>query len=134
MRASWYAKALFALTEEKVLSEEKIAAHFIGTVSANGHAHMLPKILRSYERLVSKQEKKETIEVVTATALSQEDVGKLLRKEPWSSILSPQHKRVERKIDPTVIGGVLARTSSARIDMTHKNMLMQIYQNMTSQL
>lgn len=134
MRASWYAKALYDLETSSTLTPEKLVEQFVGTVEANGHLYMLPRILRAYERSTSKQEKRETIEVTTAFEMAQSEVLALLRSEPYSNILSPKHKRVVRKVDSNVIGGVIARTSTSRVDMSHKNMLIQIYQNMTNQL
>ncbi len=134
MRASWYAKALYGVTTEGALSEADAVERFLGTVSANGHTHMLRKILRAYERLLATHAKREIIEVTTATELSQAEVAQLLRKEPFSNILSSKHKRVLRRIDPAIIGGAVARTSASRVDQSHKNMLVQIYQNMTNHL
>jgi F0F1-type ATP synthase delta subunit len=71
MRASWYAKALYALTASGDSPSESVITHFVGTVSKNGHTHMLHKILRAYERILAKQAKHETITVTTALALSE---------------------------------------------------------------
>jgi F0F1-type ATP synthase delta subunit len=95
---------------------------------------MLHKILRAYERILAKNEKHETIEVTTATPLSEPEVAQLLRSEPFAKLISGTHRRVKRKVDPTIIGGAVARTSTSRTDASHKHMLMQIYQNMTNTL
>lgn len=134
MRASWYARALYDISLSGLLSEEKTIAHFMGTLSANGHTHMLPRILRVYERIATKEAKKETIVLTTATEIPEAHVAALLRKEPFSHILSGAHRRVERVVDESIIGGAIARTSTLRVDHSHKNMLVQIYQNMTNQL
>lgn len=134
MRSSWYAKALFDLTEKSTLAEDTLIQHFVGTITRNGHLHMLPRILRSYARIKAKALKRATIEVTTATPANEREVLALLRNEPFSRILSPKHKRVVRLVDPNIIGGTIARTSSARVDMSYKSMLVGIYQNMTNHL
>ncbi len=134
MRASWYAKAIYDLVETGVMSEEKSIEHVVGVVRMNGHEYMLPKIVRAIERIAQKREKHETIEVITANELPQEEVSALLRKEQFARILSPLHKRVVRKVDETLIGGTIVKTDSVRIDMSYKSALREIYQNMTNTL
>lgn len=134
MRASWYAKAIHDLVETRALSEEKALEHVIGVVRMNGHEYMLPKIVRAMERIAQKRAKHETIEVITAEILPEKDVSALLKGEQFSKILSPLHKRVVRKVDPTLIGGTIVKTDSERIDMSYKRMLQEIYQHMTNTL
>ena len=133
MRPSSYAKALFAVAGEGTLSEEKLLEHFLGTLRTNGHVHMLPRVLRAYERILAKHTKKETIEVTTATELSQTEVATLLRKEPFANVLTTLHKRVERKVDSSVVGGAIVRTSGTRIDASYKRKLLDLYQSLTTQ-
>lgn len=134
MRASWYAKAIYELVETGAMSKEKSVEHVVGVVRMNGHEYMLPKIVRAIERIAQKNAKHETIEVITANELPQTEVSALLRQEQFAKILSPLHKRVVRKVDPTLIGGTIVKTDSERIDMSYKRMLQEIYQNMTNTL
>lgn len=132
MRASWYAKALYGLTTAGKPVDEKIVENFVGVVAQNGHAHMLQKIIRLYAHMLDRHKKRETIEVVTAVPISETDVTQLLRKEPLMKLLASGHRRVQRNVDPSIIGGVIVRTSNERTDMSYKHMLIRIYQEMTS--
>jgi|GEM_PF-1746775 len=133
MRASYYAKALYDLGTSSSLTPDALLSNFLSVVSLNGHQHMLPRIVRFYEKSLKKREKEEIIGVTTAVESSQTDITALLRKEPFSKILSSSHKRVVRSVNPGIIGGVVVKTNSSRIDASHKNSLIQIYQQMTKQ-
>jgi F0F1-type ATP synthase delta subunit len=134
MRASYYSRALHALLATAPTSSEKLLKQFTETVVANGHAHLLPKIVRSFEKLTVKDEKASTIEVVSATPLTEAAVAALLKQEPYKLALSPSHKKVVRKTDDAVIGGIVVRTGAMRIDGSHKRALLDLYQNMTNTL
>ena len=131
MRASHYAHALLEMLPEHASHEEKLMENFVKTVQANGHAHLLPKILRSFGRIVEKEEKASTIEVTSATALSESETASLLRAEPYRLALSSNHRRVIRKTDKGIVGGTLVRTGTMRIDASYKRMLLDLYKNMT---
>ena len=132
MRASHYAKALFDLTENGKITDAVLVERVVATATANGHAHLLPKIARSFERIVAQEEKRRTIVVTGATALSQEDVIKLLKREPYSRALSADHKKVVRKTDDTLVGGVVVRAGSLRVDGSYKRALLDLYQSLIS--
>jgi F0F1-type ATP synthase delta subunit len=128
MRASYYAQALYDLALTEKGGEEKLIRQFVETVAGNGHAHMLPKILKSYERIANKEARKSTIEVTSAAPLSEENVLLLLKKEPFKNVLTVSHKKVVRKTDDTLVGGVVVRTGAMRIDASYKRMLLDLYQ------
>lgn len=132
MRASWYAKTLAALEDSGALSEPKILDQFIAVVEQNGHTHMLRKIIRGYERIIARKTAHETIEVTTASAISEAEVATLLRTAPFAQVLSPEHKRVIRKVDPTLIGGAVARTDRMRIDASYKRTLADLYHSLVT--
>lgn len=133
MRASYYAQALYELALAEKGGEEKLIRQFVETVAGNGHAHMLPKILKSYERIAEREVRKSTIEVTSAAPLSEEKVLALLKKEPFKHALTAAHKKVVRKTDDTLVGGVVVRTGAQRIDASYKRMLLDLYQSITSQ-
>ena len=134
MRASWYSQALYEVLTSHKGDEEKLLKQFKETVIRNGHAHMFPKILRSYERLLAKKQKEATIEVTSATLLSEKAVAELLKKSPYKNVLSTSHRSVGRKVDETITGGVVVRTSTMRIDASYKRMLLELYQKITANL
>ena len=134
MRASLYAQAFHELVASKKIGEETLVKQFVATVAANGHAHLLPKIVRSLGEIERKEEKKETIEVASAKELSTGDVTELLKREPFKHALSPLHKKVVRKTDPTLVGGTIVRTGALRIDASYKRSLLELYRHITEEL
>ncbi|OGZ07808.1 MAG: hypothetical protein A3C13_03950 [Candidatus Lloydbacteria bacterium RIFCSPHIGHO2_02_FULL_50_11] len=133
MRASYYAKAFHELTAAQTIEGGTLVKQFVATIIGNGHAHMFPKIVRSLERHLRREEKKSTIEVTSAKELSPAQVSGLLRQEPFKHALSAKHKKVQRKTDETLVGGVVVRTGAFRIDASYKRSLAELYQSLTSQ-
>ena len=132
MRAIHYAKAFHELALSKKVEGATLVKQFVGTVAQNGHTHLFPKIVRSLERTLSREEKKETIEVTSAKELSPEEVRKLLKKDPFKHALSSAHKKVIQKVDETLVGGSVVRTGSLKIDASHKHSLLELYQSVIS--
>ena len=132
MRASYYAKALREIEVSGKIPEEKLVDHFLGILTQNGHTHMLPKILRSYERMRSKEEAQSTIEVISAAPMTEHEVQSLLKKDPFRNALTASHKKVIRKTDATLVGGVVVRSGTTRHDASYKRMLLELYQSLTT--
>ena len=132
MRGTHYAHALQEILKSSPKDEDTLLKNFAGTVVANGHAHLFPKIIKSFERMLAKDVKAGTIEVTSAKPLAQEEVAALLKKEPFKNALSVSHKRVERKVDDGIIGGIVVRTGTTRIDGSYKRALLDLYQSLIS--
>lgn len=132
MHASYYAQAFHELATSEKGDGEKLTKQFVATVVGNGHAHLLPKIVRSLLRINRRVEKKETIEITSAKAISTEHVAQLFKQDPFKHALSPSHKKVIRKVDETLVGGTIVRTGALRIDASHKRALLELYQSLIS--
>ena len=133
MRGKYYALALHEVLRTSSTKEETLLQHFIETVRANGHAYLFPKIIRALEGIIAKEIQASTIVVTSAKPLADEKVLALLKKEPFKNALSTSHKKVARKTDDGIIGGVIVRTGTTRIDASHKRALLDIYQSLISQ-
>ena len=133
MRGKYYALALHEVLKTSPTKEETLLKHFIETVRANGHAYLFPKIIRAFEGIIAKEVKASTIVVTSAKPLTDEKVLAILKKEPFKNALSLSHKKVARKTDDGIIGGVVVRTGTTRIDASHKRALLDIYQSLISQ-
>lgn len=131
MRASYYSRALHAALGEHPEAEAKLLKQFAETVAANGHSYLLPKIIRSFEKLTAKDEKDGTIVVISAIALTAENTQELLKKEPFKHALSTSHKKIVRTVDGSLVGGVVVKTGSTRIDGSYKRALLDLYQHIT---
>lgn len=132
MRAYHYARALEDLIKEDPKNEEQIMRHFFETIEKNGHEYLLRKVLRSFIRLNQRAVKLSTIEVVTAEPIADTEVQKILKQSPFNKILTTSHKRVARTVDDTLIGGIIVRTGSERVDNSYKRALTELYQHITN--
>lgn len=132
MRATHYAKALYSAITDHPNNEEKLVGNFIETLTANGHTHFLPRIIRSILRYHARDEKERTISITSSKELSEKDTQEILRKEPFKNLLAASHKRVERIIDDSVIGGVIVRTKAVRVDASYKRALLELYKSITA--
>jgi F0F1-type ATP synthase delta subunit len=128
MRASWYAKALIDLSS--TLPEDELVTRLVGTLKNNNHLHMLPQVVRAYERLLLRKDRHSTITVTTERPYEQSEVSALLRKDDFARALTVTHKRVVRVVDPTIVGGAIVRTSSLRVDRSYKRALLDLYRSL----
>ncbi len=130
MRASWYAKALIHLAPS--MPEDELVTRLVSTLKHNGHMHMLPKIVRAYERLVSRRDRHSTITVTTERPYEQAEITQLLRQDDFAKTLTTTHKRVVRVVDPTIVGGAIVRTSKDRVDRSYKRALLDLYRSLVT--
>ena len=130
MRAVHYAEALYSVITDHPKDEEKLIGNFVETLKANGHTHFLPRIIRSILRYHARDEKARTISITSAKELSEKDTQEILRKEPFKNLLSASHRRVERIVDDSVIGGVIVRAKAVRVDTSYKRALIELYQSL----
>ena len=131
MRAAHYAYALEELLREEPTKETELVDRMLTVVHQNGHDHLLKKILRAFTKLHDRHIKRSTIEVVTATPITEADVQKLLKSEPFKKILSADHKHVKRTVDDSIVGGTIVRTGAERVDTSYKRALIELYQHIT---
>lgn len=131
MRAAHYAHALEELLKEQPTKETELVERLLTVVHENGHDHLLKKILRSFTKLHERDAKKSTIEVVTSSPITESEVQKLLKIDPFKRILSPDHKHVKRSVDDTIVGGTIVKTGGQRIDQSYKRALIELYQHIT---
>jgi F0F1-type ATP synthase delta subunit len=88
-----------------------------------GAVRLLPRILTSYQRLISR----ESVSEATLTVAKQSDADLLLSKESHVALTKPKVI-----IDETLIGGHIYRVGGKRIDASHKGALLNLYHKITS--
>jgi F0F1-type ATP synthase delta subunit len=133
MRAIHYAKALQRQSETSSVDEasERVRA-LIGVLQRNGHIHLLGKIVRSYEKLTRRRQASRTITIASARPLDETVVTALLRDERFRSLIRPEHSMVERRVDDTLVDGVVVRTKGERVDASAKRALLDLYDRLAS--
>ena len=132
MRAAQYAEALYRAAKEHPHKEDALLSNLTETLKANGHTHFLPRIVRSLERFRTRDEKEGTIRITSSRELTEKETQELLRKEPFKNLLDTSHKRVERVVDDSIIGGAIVSTKSQRVDGSYKRALLELYKSITN--
>ena len=114
---------------EKVLDEllsDKVSAHTLGLLSfivTQGRARQLPQILEQVSQLAADARQMVVAEVRTAVPLDDAQQAELAK-----SLSSATHKKVSVKviIDPSILGGVVAKVGDTVIDGSIKHRLDQL--------
>jgi F-type H+-transporting ATPase subunit delta len=87
--------------------------NFLRLVAEKGRAGEIDEIAQEFERLAAEAEGLLEVELTTAYELSDDEASAILRK-----IESASGRRVEatRKVDPSLIGGIVLHVGSQRLD------------------
>ncbi len=129
MRASTYVQTLEHILASEQIPED-LAERFVNVLRTNGHTHLLPKILRQLARRTARRSLGATITVTSATPLTEKEVQALLQQSQEKALIGPQHKRVDRIVDPTLISGTVVRTRAGCVDRSAKSQLLELYHSL----
>jgi len=99
---------------ESVLGDaDESFRHFVSLVAEKNRAGELLEIHTEWERLLAAEEQVLTVELTTAVELSDEEAAEIVGK-----IEKASGRKVEatRDVDPNLIGGLVLRAGSMRVD------------------
>ena len=123
-----HAKALKAILEKMGASE--LSIKFVLLLAAKRRLFVLVQIIKQYESLVARSRGETEAEVIAARALNDAEINELktalkakLGKEP----------RLQTKVDPTLLGGLIVKVGSRMIDSSIRTKLMGIRAAMRGQ-
>jgi len=112
------AKALAAVLDKAGVTG--LVANFIGLLSKNRRLFVLPEIIRGYRALSAAHRGEMTADVVSAEPLSDDQVaalGEALKSSTGKDV------KLNRKVDPALIGGLVVRLGSRMIDTSLRTKL-----------
>jgi ATP synthase F1 delta subunit len=92
---------------------DELNRNFVLLVAEKGRAVELEEIYRELDRLVASEEKRLNVELTTAFELSDEEAKSILGKIEQASGRSVE---ATRKVDPSLIGGIVLQAGSLRVD------------------
>ncbi len=101
---------------EKGVSSDVVAKHIAGYLLDARQGRELPKVVRAIEAELNRRGSSQVV-ITSAHAVSDS-----VKKE-LASILGAQNPVFYEEIDPTVIGGVKARSGESEIDLTVRGRL-----------
>lgn len=111
-------KAFAALAPE--LQLDPITTKFLGVLAKNGRKHELRAVIRAFRRLAAEHRGETTAEIVTARALSDDQIAALksqLRARAGTDV------NIDASIDPNILGGIVVKLGSQRIDASIRTKL-----------
>ncbi|HEX8842949.1 MAG TPA: F0F1 ATP synthase subunit delta [Sphingomicrobium sp.] len=118
-------KAFAALAPQLAL--DPITGNFLGVLARNGRKGQLRAIIRSFKRLAAEHRGETTAEIVTARPLNDDQVAALkaqLRARAGRDV------NIDATVDPNVLGGIVVKLGSQRIDASIRTKLNRLAQAM----
>ncbi|HKD35113.1 MAG TPA: ATP synthase F1 subunit delta [Gaiellaceae bacterium] len=109
-----------ATLEELLAGSDELLRNFLLLLVDKGRAGQLEEIAREFERMVAEHEGIVHAELTTAIELSDEEARDLLGRIEQST-----GRKVEatRKVDPSLIGGIVLQVGSHRLDASVRGRL-----------
>ena len=125
-----YAKALYeSLVDTADLEREKRFNNFIQLLKSNYHLNLLSQITREFEILHKKEQRKNTIEIITSQVSDKKTCEALVGKH--EELGDIPNKNIKCSINSTLRGGYVIRSHTTQVDTTHKTKLIQLYNTLT---
>ena len=106
---------------EAILGEtDEVLRNFLLLLTEKGRIAQVEEIAREFERLVAREEGQLEVELTTAYELSEDEAARILRQ-----IEEASGRRVEatRKVDPSLIAGIVLQAGSLRVDASVRGRL-----------
>jgi F-type H+-transporting ATPase subunit delta len=107
--------------------EHVLFRNFLQLVAEKGRAGELEDIAREFERLMAREERRLTVELITARELTEAEAGEII-----GQIEQAAGRKVEatRSVDPDLIGGFVLQAGSYRADASVRGRLERLRQEL----
>jgi F-type H+-transporting ATPase subunit delta len=102
------------------LELDPITTNFLGVLARNGRKNALRPVIRAFGRLAAEHRGETTAEVLTARPLNDDQLAALkaqLRARAGRDVT------VEAEVDPNILGGIVVKLGSQRIDASIRTKL-----------
>jgi F-type H+-transporting ATPase subunit delta len=102
------------------LGLDPLTGNFLGVIARNGRKNALRAIIRAFRRLAAEHRGETIAEVVTAHPLKDDQVAALkqqLRARAGRDV------KLETEVDPAILGGIVVKLGSQRIDASIRTKL-----------
>jgi len=108
------------LISDRIRGIGPLAINLVNLLLERGRITLLPAVFAEYRRLLDAHRGIERAEVVTAVALSDEDKR---RVEEGLTAITGKRTVIDARVDPSVIGGVVARFGGKLLDGSTRSRL-----------
>ena len=116
-----HAKAMKAVME--ALRASPLTLKFVLTLAAKRRLFALPEIIRSFQNMLARQRGEVNAHVTSARALSEMQLAEL--RSVLKTTLG-RDPRIETKVDPALLGGLVVKVGSRMIDSSLRTKLQGI--------
>ena len=99
---------------------DELVRNFLLLTAEKGRIGDIEEMAREFERLVAREERRLDVELTTAYELSDEEAQDLIRQIEQASGRKVEAKR---RVDPTLIGGLVLQAGSLRLDASVRGRL-----------
>ena len=108
---------------------DELVRNFLLLVAGKGRIAEIEEIQAELERLIAREARVLELELTTAVELSDEEAARVVRQ-----IEDASGRRVEasRRVDPSIIGGIVVQAGSQRLDASVRGRLNQLRQELTA--
>jgi F-type H+-transporting ATPase subunit delta len=106
--------------EDLLGDAEELLRNFLQLTAEKGRIGEIEEIGREFERLMAREERRLTVDLTTAHELSDDEAASIV-----SQIEDASGRKVEatRSVDPGLIGGIVLRAGSMRVDASVRGRL-----------
>jgi F-type H+-transporting ATPase subunit delta len=122
-------RARRAALDDLLGESEELVRNFLLVVAEKGRAGQLEEIYREFERLVAAEERRLRVELTTAFELSDDDARGIVKQIEEAS---GQQVEATRKVDPSLIGGLVLQAGSLRVDASVRGRLNRLRQELAT--
>ena len=109
------------------LGVDPITQNFLGVLARNGRKNELRSVIRAFKRLAADHRGETTADVVTARPLNDDQMAELkaqLRARAGRDVT------IDAVVDPNILGGIVVKLGSQRIDASIRTKLNRLAQAM----
>jgi ATP synthase F1 delta subunit len=99
---------------------DELLRNFLLLVAEKGRAGQIEEIQREFERLVAAEERRLKVELTTAQELSDAEAKRIVEQIERAS---GRQVEATRSVDPDLIGGIVLRAGSLRVDASVRGRL-----------
>jgi F-type H+-transporting ATPase subunit delta len=108
---------------------DEFVHNFVRVVAVKGRAGELPRITEEFQALVDEAAGRVAVELTTAYALPEEEATAIVRKIEQASGRTVD---ASRKVDPSLIGGIVLQAGSLRVDASVRGRLDRLRRELVS--
>jgi F-type H+-transporting ATPase subunit delta len=109
------------------LNLDPITANFLGVLARNGRKGELRGIIRAFRRLAAEHRGETTADVITARPLNDDQLAQLKQQ---LRARAGREVTIDAQVDPNILGGIVVKLGSQRIDASIRTKLNRLAQAM----